>query len=129
MERFFSLLGLLLFLMGLYGVLKIGFNILVLNRYPMDGAIPQNILISDSSALYAREIDCISYPQSYYGIDGNSREPTKEEQLIARQQEERCLKGLEEDKKRLMMADINKSAFLVFLGLGLVFSKKLLPKT
>lgn len=118
-------LGLLLLLMGAYGAFRI---VHVTSRgvpYPSTGVLPANILFERGPFFYARETDCKTYPQIYYELDGRTpRQPTDDEKVVAGQGEARCVQGFVEDRQKQLQYDRNLSAFLVFVGGGLVLASR-----
>jgi hypothetical protein len=120
-------LGVFLLLMGLYGVIRMAYITYRGVPYPSSGAYPSNLLFERSGSLgYGKESDCRPYPQLYYETDNKTlRQPTQEENWIQQQIAERCVEGFNEDRAKTFQYDRNLTAFLIFLGLGLIFSRKL----
>lgn len=126
--------GVLLILVGLYGFVRIVHITLRGVPYPMHGVIPATILTPGESISYwGRESECDSYPQVYYESDkdGNQipRKATKEELAMQEQSSKRCVVGFNEDRAKQNQYDKNQSAFLVFVGAGLVLARRFLQRT
>lgn len=122
----FFYIGILLFVIGIYGVLRIGFNSFVLAQYPTDGAIPSNILTPSSYSYgFQRASDCLPYPQSYFDPMTNAARPaTTEEKKNEEITTERCLQGIAEDRQRAKTTDMGTAAFFLATGLGLLVATK-----
>lgn len=119
-------LGLLLLLMGAYGAFRI---VHVTKRgvpYPSTGVMPANLLFDRSPIYYIRETDCQAYPQVYFEADGKTpRQPAEKEKRVQEQSTQRCVQGFAEDRQKLLQYDRNLSAFLIFVGGGLVLASRL----
>lgn len=126
-SRWMTFLGLLLFLMGLYGVLRIAHVSMRKVPYPSSGVFPNNILLPNSPSL-SQESQCEPYPQVYYdyGPDGKQtpRPATAEELNVAEQNRMRCIAGFNEDRSKQKQRDKNEAAFLIFTGVGLLAARR-----
>lgn len=122
-------LGALLFLMGLYGFIRVAHVSLRHVPYPINGVLPATILTPEISNNWAHESDCDPYPQLYQDVNGKPREATQEEISQAQKLTDRCIQGFEEDRAKQKQRDKNESAFLVFVGAGLVFARRFLDAT
>lgn len=94
--------------------------------YPAAGVLPSNILFDRGSfSSFSRESDCTPYPTIYYEADNKTpREVTEEEMMQEERLAARCVIGFNEDRAKTRQYDRNLSAFLVFVGAGLVFSRR-----
>ena len=124
-------LGLLLLLMGLYGFIRILHVQARSVPYPSAGVLPPTVLLPGLGAnFYSRESECEPYPQIYYDYDSTgkqtAREANQEEVKVAQQTTARCIAGFEEDRSKQRQRDRNQSAFLSFVGLGLIFGRRFL---
>ena len=118
-------IGVLLFLSGFYGAIRIYHITQRGVPYPATGVLPSNLLFDRGPFYYARESDCKTYPQVYFELDGKtSREATEFEKMAGVQGEERCLQGFNEDRQKQLQYDRNLSAFLIFVGGGLITAVK-----
>lgn len=124
--RLMYFLGILLFLMGAYGLLRIAHVSYRSVPYPSAGVMPSNLLFSGSNSLfYGRESDCDPYPSLYYEEDNKTpRDATEDEKILEQKMRERCVQGFNEDRAKTRQYDRNLSAFLVFVGAGLIFSRR-----
>lgn len=112
--------------MGIYGSGRITLNIALLDKYPPEGAIPSSLLTGTTGSYiypYSKESDC-KMIAPYYSVDGQPRSPTPEEEQFNKENEGRCLAGIAEDRKKAKINDINQSAFLIFIGAGLLALRK-----
>lgn len=125
-SRVMYFLGILLFLMGIYGLLRIVHVSYRKVPYPSAGVMPANLLFSGSSTLnYGRESDCDPYPMIYYEEDNKTpRDAMESETMLEQKMQERCVQGFNEDRAKTRQYDRNLSAFLVFVGAGLIFSRR-----
>ncbi|TSC90111.1 MAG: hypothetical protein G01um10145_215 [Microgenomates group bacterium Gr01-1014_5] len=126
-SRVMYFLGILLFLMGTYGSLRIVHVSYREVPYPSAGVMPSTLLFSGSYALTygGRESDCDPYPMIYYEEDNKTpRDATEEEKTLEQRMQERCVQGFNEERAKTRQYDKNLSAFLVFVGVGLIFSRR-----
>src|SRR5438046_2313971 len=112
--------GLLLTLMGVYGLIRVA----DINRrgvpYPLNGVMPATVLTPTTNYGFTHESDCDPYPQLYYEADNKTlRQPTEQESGQAQQLKDRCVNEFNEDRSRQRQNDRNESVFLVFVGMGL----------
>lgn len=118
-------LGALLLLSGVYGALRI---IHVSARgvpYPSSGVLPSTILFGSSNLFPpGSESDCDPYLQTYYDKDGLPRPATAEEKAVEEQVPLRCKRGFDEHRSKMKQYDRNLSAFLIFVGGGLVLATR-----
>ncbi|OGY12033.1 MAG: hypothetical protein A3A58_01285 [Candidatus Blackburnbacteria bacterium RIFCSPLOWO2_01_FULL_41_27] len=125
-SRVMYFLGILLFLMGIYGLLRITHVTYRGVPYPSAGVMPSNLLFSGPLyTSYGRESDCDPYPMTYYAEDNKTpRDATGEEKTLEQRMQERCVQGFNEERAKTRQYDKNLSAFLVFVGVGLIFSRR-----
>lgn len=121
-------IGVVLILSGLYGFIRIVHVSIRHVPYPSAGVLPQTILTPESYFnLSGRESDCDPYPQIYYEADGQTvRQFSEEEKSLQEELSKRCVNGFDEDRAKQKQRDKNQSAFLVFVGAGLVLSRRFL---
>lgn len=124
-----SFVGVLLFLMGVYGALRIAHVELRKVPYPSAGVFPPTILTPNQNfSPFGRESECEIVPQVYYDYETNGkmtvRPSTEEEKLIAEKNMQRCIKGFDEDRAKQEQRDKTQAAFLVFVGSGLLFARR-----
>lgn len=124
-------LGLLLLLMGVYGFARILHVQVRSVPYPSAGVYPPTFLTpGNNNVFYTRESECEPYPQVYYDFDSTGkqtpREANEQELMVAEQTMSRCIAGFEEDRAKQKQRDKNQAAFLSFVGLGLILSRRFL---
>lgn len=125
--RWMFSLGALLLLSGIYGALRIIHVSVRKVPYPSSGVLPTTILFGQSSISFGRETDCDPSPQIYYEQDGKTaREATEQEKAVEEQLSGRCTRGFDEDRAKTKQYDRNLSAFLIFVGAGLMVSRRFL---
>ena len=73
---------------------------------------------------YYQRASVCTQTQPYYGQDGNIRQPNAEEQKQQNMTQENCLKGVTDAQQQAKVNDIGASAFFLFLGLGVLFSRR-----
>lgn len=122
-------LGVLFLLMSAYGIVRMLHIQVRRVPYPAAGVYPPTILFpGTSNYFFNRESECEPYPQVYYDYDSNGKQTARpanaEELLVQEQTKGRCLAGFEEDRSKQRQRDRNQSAFLGFVGFGLVFSRR-----
>lgn len=118
-------LGVLLLLAGLYGTLRIIHVSVRKVPYPSSGVLPSTILFGSANLTsFGRESECDQFPQTYYDKDGVPRPPTDEEKAIEELISLRCRRGFDEDRSKTKQYDRNLSAFLIFVGGGLVLATR-----
>lgn len=117
--------GLLFSLMGAYGAIRTLSNLVIFPKYPTEGVIPSNLLVTTGSVYgYQSEADCNIPPPPSYDFNGELRETTEEEKISQKQFADSCLQRINEERERVKRSDINQSALLIFLGFGLYYSRK-----
>lgn len=127
-------IGVLLLLAGVYGALRIIHVSVRKVPYPSSGVLPSTVLFGSANlsffsanlSFFGRESECDPHPQTYYDKDSNSRPPTDEEKAVEERVSLRCRRGFDEDRAKTKQYDRNLSAFLVFVGGGLILSRRFL---
>lgn len=123
-RQVFMFVGVLLLFMGVFGALRVGINSFAYPVYPFDGVIPNNVLITSTFyPTYQRASDCTNTSPSY-DQNGNIASPSPEEEKLNKKNEANCLTILATDRVRARTYDIAVSAFLIFLGTGLIVATK-----
>lgn len=118
-------LGMLLFLMGIFGALRMAHIEYRGVPYPSHGVLPATILAPTSTFTFGRESDCDAYPTLYYELDGKTTRPaTVDEKNLQEENTKRCVNGFNEDRAKQKQDDKNLSVFLIFTGLGLILSRR-----
>lgn len=116
-----SLVGLFLFLLGLFAVIRTGVNLVFFKKYPTVGVLSINL--SGVPPYMQREEDCY-YPQTYFTQDGKPREATETEKKNEQQQRTVCISGVTQSRESAKINDISTSLLFLFLGIGVIVGKK-----
>lgn len=120
-----TFIGVILLLLGIFGLTRTFINLLAFEKYPTAGVI--NISFIDGAPGYnVRESDCFFIPTPTYDPSGNPIFDSNDPQ--SQLQQENCLKGQEEDRKNAKANDFSKSVLFLFLGLGTLVTTKFLFK-
>jgi hypothetical protein len=119
-NKIINFIGWFILLLGIYATIKTSFNfVFYKNKYPTDPVI-------GPSFLYPKyEEECyeqFNYP--LYNEKGEPRKPNKDEEIIREQQTKNCLKKIEKNREITKQNDIWISFMLVFLGGGILLTKK-----
>ncbi len=133
-------IGVLLLLVGLYGTLKTVVNLVVFERYPLNGVYEIPFSAPDPYGTTQREQDCefnYSYiPVSYYDADGYIRgasetERAADETYKAQQEinKQTCIEGVKEARKESMVNDISQSLIFLLLAMGMLTFGRVFRKT
>ncbi|GIW62302.1 MAG: hypothetical protein KatS3mg090_0128 [Patescibacteria group bacterium] len=118
-NKIINFIGWFILLLGIYAVLKTTFNILYYEKYPTDPVIGFGI----SYPRYEEECyDQNNYP--LYNEKGEIRSPSEQEKRIFQENVKRCLDKLEKNRQINKLNDIWFSFMLVFLGGGILFTKR-----
>lgn len=125
-SSFMYFLGVLFLLMGVYGVIRIAYVTARNVPYPSAGVYPAIALFERNMvAGLGHETDCKPYPQLYYESDNKTiRQPTQEENWLQEQITQRCIEDFNEDRAKTFQYDRNMTAFLIFVGLGLILTRR-----
>ncbi len=119
MDKFILFVGVLSVLLGMFSAFRVGLNYkLYPGKYPTAGIF--------SPGYYGqREEDCI-YPMGPYFTEKSvPRKPTAEETEMEKLNQERCLSQVKEARKTTEISDLNTIAFFLFIGIGVLASKKI----
>ncbi len=118
-----TFIGIVLLLIGIFASARTIYNITVMPTYPQSGVLFFNT--TGMVPYYQSASDC-AQTQPYYGQDGNVRQPSAEEQKQQNMTQQNCLKGVTNAQQQAKMNDIGTSVFFVFLGLGVLLSRRFL---
>lgn len=141
-----TFLGILFLLIGIFASFRTVFNMVAFDKYPQMGVLPVSIFPEDS--FYPREADC-NYPAPYQALDTqpmtiesepvsgsstttpddktvavSSNEVEPQQKTFEQKQMEACLANIEESRKTTKVNDISKSLFFLFVGAGLLISRR-----
>lgn len=114
-------IGVLLLLIGIYAAGRTAINLIFFQKYPQGGVLSINI--NGAPPYFQKESDCL-YPSTYVD-DTKSPEQRKEED---RRQQEICLSNVSEERERAKINDISQAMMFLFLGAGILISKKIFFK-
>lgn len=122
-----TFIGVILVLIGIYGSVRTIVNLKAFERYPQEGVL--NFTLGMMQTYYPqREEDC-SYPRTYYEANGQkTRSATDEEKAQEKRDEKNCLTGVKEARERAKVNDISQSLLFLFLGVGVLVSRKIFFK-
>ncbi len=120
-----TFIGLILVLVGLYASARTVINLVAFEKYPQGGVLAFNF--SGMTQYYQQERDC-TYPQTYYGDGGKPRAATEDEQRNEQKQKENCLDGVKDTRNQAKINDISQSLLFLFLGLGVLATRKIFFK-
>ncbi len=121
-----TFIGLVLVLIGVYLSVKTIINYIAFNKYPTGGVL--NLNLAGITAYPQREQDCLS-PQIYYLPDGRTTRPaSQEEKDNEKIQQKNCLDGIKDSREQAKVNDISESLLFLFLGIGLLTTKKIFFK-
>ena len=119
-----TLIGSIVLLVGLYCSIKIGVNSIIFDRYPTTG-----VLQIASFPMYSqREEDC-DFSTPYYSYEGKPRSATEAEVKIETEQAERCMSSIQETRRVSFIQDIGTAAFFLFMGIGILISKRFITRS
>ena len=117
-----AFIGSVLLLIGIYAGVRTGMNVALFDKYPQNGVLSINF--NGTPPYFQMEKDC-SYPQTYTDKDGKSRPATVEEKNNEQEQKRLCLEGVKEARNNAKVNDISQSLFFLFLGAGILVTRKL----
>ena len=121
----FTFVGVILLLIGIYAAVRTGINFLAFSKYPQSGVLTLSFF-GNMPPSYTREQDC-TYTHYYYDVDGKTaRQPTKEEAAQEKRDETNCLTSVVESRETAKINDISQSLFFLFLGAGVLVARKIL---
>ena len=125
MHSFVPFISVIFLLLGVYVGLRTGLNMLTMKKYPTVGVMSG---LNPFFPPYAqRDEDCY-FPTPYFSPDGQSRQPSQEEKKMEQDQKKRCLDGVQAARDLAKTNDINTAILFLFLGAGLLVSKKFILK-
>lgn len=114
-------IGIMLLLIGIYAAGRTAINLVFLDKYPQGGVLSINI--NGAPPYFQKESDCL-YPSTYVD-DTKTPEQRKEED---KRQQEICLSNVLEERERTKINDISQAMLFLFLGAGILISKKIFFK-
>lgn len=114
-----SVLALIFLLLGIYGSVRTALNFYLFEKYPSGGVFSFNNYYSE------REEDC-AYPMTYYGMEGEPRPATSDEERMAAEQKELCLSRVAKSREQAKVNDVSVSLLYLFLGAGIFIGKRYL---
>ena len=120
-EKIINFLGYFLLLLGIYASIKTIYNHLYFKtQYPLVPVVNINPF-----SYYESEENCyqqFSYP--YYDDKGKPRQPFKEEKEMQEKNIKICLEKVKKQREQIKQNDVWISFMLVFLGGGILFTKR-----
>lgn len=129
-------IGFVLALVGVYGCARTMINMIAFEKYPQEGVYPALPFFQPAYPTYfGREGDClanygINYPM--YDASGKPVKQTEEEKAEQKKQQEiqkqNCLDGVKESRDKAKVNDISQSLLALFIGAGVLASKKILKR-
>lgn len=122
-----TFIGIILLLIGLYASVRTIVNLKAFDKYPQEGVISFSFG-GMMPPYYQREQDC-TYVRTYFEINGQKTRPaTDEEKAQEKRDTESCLSGIEDARERAKVNDISQSLLFLFLGVGVLVSRKIFFK-
>ena len=118
-----TFIGTVLLLVGIYAGLKTTINLKVFDKYPLNGVLSFNFTGVQPST--TQEKDCFYTPLYYTADNKTTRLATKEEKDQEKNQQENCVAGVKDARENSKVNDISQSLLFLFLGTGLLISKKI----
>lgn len=122
----FTFIGLMLVLLGLYSSARTAVNLFAFEKYPQGGVLSFNIG-NMPIPYFQQEKDC-NYPRTYYNNDGRIRSATPEEKTDEQNQKQQCLDSVKESRNQAKINDISQSLLFLFLGVGVLVTRKVFFK-
>ena len=119
-DKLIVFVGLVCLLLGIYASGRIYINSYVLDKYPTNG-----VLRVTSFPTYGQREDDCSFESPYFSAEGKMRPATEEELKIEQSQKDRCISSIHATRQQAKIEDIGTAAFFLFLGVGILLSKKL----
>ena len=114
-------IGIMLLLIGIYAAGRTAINLAFFQKYPQGGVLSINI--NGVPPYYQKESDCL-YPSTY--VDDTK---TQEQRMTdEKKQQEICLSNVSDERERAKINDISQSMLFLFLGAGILISKKIFFK-
>lgn len=120
-----TLIGLLLFLVGIFGSVRTVINLTVFDKYPTNGVISLTFFPSYPGP---REEDCLmmsNYPL-YPSVDGVKLSESEKKEMKKQQndQQKSCLSGVIATREQTKVNDISASLLSLFLGGAILSLRK-----
>jgi hypothetical protein len=119
-EGFIHLIATILLLIGIYASLRTMINMKFFDKYPTAGVLTLSFVYPP---YYPKEEDCF-YSQPYFDEKGKIRKATIEELSSEKIAQQRCVNDVKNTRENTKMNDINMSTFFLFLGAGILITKK-----
>lgn len=120
-----TFIGLVFLLLGIYATIRTVVNIALFEKYPTTGVVTFNL--SGLPPYFPREQDCY-YPFTPQPVPVDpslSESPsTGDAKSQQDQQQKICLEGVKEARDMVKVNDITQSALFLFLGVGILASRK-----
>jgi hypothetical protein len=121
-----TFIGIVLLLLGVYASIRTVINMTLFEKYPTEGVISLNF--SGQAPYSQKESDC-TYPQLYYMPDGRTtRPPSADEISVQKEQQQNCLASVAQARQNAKNNDIAQSLMFLFLGTGILVSRKIFFK-
>ncbi|MEK7188403.1 MAG: hypothetical protein AAB685_00955 [Patescibacteria group bacterium] len=120
-----TFVGLILLLFGVYGSLRTAINLTLFEKYPATGVYVLNFM--GMPYYQQREEDCENMPTIYPLSDVSSPiEVLSKEESIKEQEKQKlfCLGTVRESRSQAKINDISQSILFLFLGTGVMVSRK-----
>lgn len=122
----FTFIGLMLVLIGLYASARTGVNLFAFEKYPQGGVL--SFSFGGMPAPYfQQEKDC-GYPMTYFDNAGKVRQGTPEEKSNEKMQKQQCIDSVIEARNQAKINDISQSLLFLFLGVGVLVTRKIFFK-
>lgn len=119
--------GVLLVLLGIYAAVRTAVNIkLFSDRYPQSGVI--NTSLFGQPVYYQRETDCNFPFTPVVSPNGELTQPSLDQIKIDKQNKDNCLTGVKDAREQAKLNDISVSTLFIFIGLGILLSRKFFYK-
>lgn len=117
-----TLIGLVLLLLGVYGAVRTVVNLAVFPKYPTNSVY--SIPFGSVPYYGPREEDCTTMPGPF--LTDTSVKELNEEALEKEQEQSKqaCLSGVVQAREQAKVNDISQSALFLFLGGGILISRK-----
>lgn len=122
-----SFIAIVLLIIGIYFSVKTIVNFIAFDKYPVNISFLSMMSISP----YGSEEDCSSsvfISPAVYTDSGETREPTAEEKKQQEEEKQNCLKSVEKNRKQTKVNDILTSFLFLFLGVGILATRRYMVK-
>ncbi len=119
-------IAIILLLIGIYGGVRTGVNLLFFPKYPTSGVLSMNFV---GFPVYNQNEEDCAFPQTYFTADGKTSRPaTPEEKEQEKINQQNCVRSAIQARESARINDISQSILFLFLGTGLIFSRRFFPK-